>query len=165
MKKNILFTFCFSFIPGAGHMYQGYMKKGVSLMLLFALVVGLMAMVPIPLFSIPLPIIFAYSFFDTYSIRNKIGTDKEEKDNYIWENTDFDNILKKLDIKKKNTTLGIVLIVIGAYILLNTVLYNLAIRFDIYLISNLIDSITEYLVPIVISGLCIAVGVKFIGKK
>lgn len=165
MKKNIFFTFCFSFIPGAGQMYQGYMKKGISLMLLFALVVGLMAMVPIPLFSIPLPVIFAYSFFDTYSIRNKIGTEKEEIDNYIWENTDFDKILKKLDVKKKNTALGIVLIVIGAYILLNTVLYNLAVRFDIYIISNLIDSITEYLVPIIISGLCIAIGVKFIGKR
>ena len=31
MKKNGFFTFCFAFVPGAGQMYQGYMKRGLSL--------------------------------------------------------------------------------------------------------------------------------------
>lgn len=30
MYKNGFLTLCFSFIPGAGQMYQGYMKRGLT---------------------------------------------------------------------------------------------------------------------------------------
>ena len=165
MKKNIFLTFCFSFIPGAGQMYQSYMKRGMSIMTIFAIIVGVMAVVPIPLFAIPIPVIYAYSFFDTYNIRNKIGTDKEEKDEYLWNNTNFMDILQKINFEKKNTFGGVILILIGIYILLNTVIYNIAVRFDIYIIEIFIDSITRYLVPILISAISIGIGVKFISKK
>ena len=33
MLKNGFLTFCCAFIPGAGQMYQGYMKRGLSLIL------------------------------------------------------------------------------------------------------------------------------------
>ena len=36
MKKNGILTLLFAFIPGAGQMYQGYMKRGLSLMLMAA---------------------------------------------------------------------------------------------------------------------------------
>lgn len=35
-KKNRFFTFCVSCIPGAGEMYMGFMKMGLSMMLMFA---------------------------------------------------------------------------------------------------------------------------------
>ena len=35
MLKNGFLTFCCAFIPGAGQMYQGYMKRGLSLILIF----------------------------------------------------------------------------------------------------------------------------------
>ena len=38
-KKSKFMTFCFSFIPGGGQMYMGFMKTGLSLMLLFALTI------------------------------------------------------------------------------------------------------------------------------
>ena len=34
-RKNSFFTFLFSFVPGAGEMYMGFMKQGLSLMTLF----------------------------------------------------------------------------------------------------------------------------------
>lgn len=165
MKKNIFLTFCFSFIPGAGQMYQAYMKRGVSIMTIFALIVGIMAVVPIPLFAIPIPVIYAFSFFDTYNIRNKIGTDKEEKDDYVWNNTNFMDIINKINFKKKNTAVGVILILIGIYIILNSVIYNIAMRFDIYIVEVFIDSITRYLVPILISAISIGIGIKFISKR
>lgn len=165
MKKNIFLTFCFSFIPGAGQMYQSYMKRGISLMTMFAVIIGVMAVVPIPLFAIPIPVIYAFSFFDTYNIRNKIGTDKEEKDEYLWNSTSFMDVLQKVNFKKKNSFIGVLLILIGIYILLNTVIYNLAMRFDIYVIELFVDSITRYLVPILISAISIGIGIKFISKK
>ena len=43
MLKNGFLTFCCAFIPGAGQMYQGYMKRGLSLMLMCC-VIGVLAM-------------------------------------------------------------------------------------------------------------------------
>ena len=34
-KKNGFFNFCFAFIPGCSEMYMGFMKMGLSLMILF----------------------------------------------------------------------------------------------------------------------------------
>lgn len=36
MMKNGILTFLFAFCPGAGQMYQGYMKRGLSLITMFA---------------------------------------------------------------------------------------------------------------------------------
>ena len=34
-EKSKFLTFCFSLLPGAGHMYMGFMKMGLSLMAAF----------------------------------------------------------------------------------------------------------------------------------
>ncbi len=67
MKKSAFFTFCFAFIPGAGQMYQGFMKRGLSLITLFCLAVVGCAI--LPYCAAALPIIWMYSFFDTFNIR------------------------------------------------------------------------------------------------
>ena len=41
MMKNGILTFLFAFCPGAGQMYQGYMKRGLSLITMFCLAVGM----------------------------------------------------------------------------------------------------------------------------
>ena len=38
-RKSGFFTFCLAFCPGAGQMYQGYMKRGTSLLVLFMLII------------------------------------------------------------------------------------------------------------------------------
>ena len=70
MKKSAFLTFAFALIPGAGQMYQTYMKRGVSLMLLFAGNVFLTSIIGIA--GIFLPVIWAYSFFDTYRLRSEL---------------------------------------------------------------------------------------------
>jgi hypothetical protein len=71
MNKNRFLTFVFSFIPGCGLMYLGYMKKGAQVMLAFT--VSLFACIFFfdgsaewmgALFFLPLPIIWFYQFFD-----------------------------------------------------------------------------------------------------
>ena len=42
-RKSGFLTFCLAFCPGAGQMYQGYMKRGLSLMLMCC-VIGVLAM-------------------------------------------------------------------------------------------------------------------------
>lgn len=165
MKKNMFFTFCFSFIPGAGQMYQGYMKRGLSIMILLGIAWALTSIVSMPLFAIPIPIIFAYSFFDTFNIRNKIGTDAQGEDQFIWESTSIGNTLNKLNTKKKGTWVGIILIFIGVYLLFNSVIRQIAYNLDIEWLYISIRTVMNYLPPILIAAVCIGAGIKFISKK
>ena len=79
MKKNGILTLLFAFIPGAGQMYQGYMKRGLSLMLMAAAIS--MAAMLIPPIAFALLVVFMYSFFDTFNLRAQIsmGTAPEDK--------------------------------------------------------------------------------------
>lgn len=67
MKKSSFLTTVFSFIPGAGHMYLGYMKRGVSLMVLFCAAIAMTTF--IDLFGFVIPVIWFYSFFDAYNLK------------------------------------------------------------------------------------------------
>lgn len=69
MKKNGILTLLFAFIPGAGQMYQGYMKRGLSLVLMAA-AIGMASML-IPPIAFALLVVFMYSFFDTFNLRAK----------------------------------------------------------------------------------------------
>ncbi len=146
-------------------MYQGYMKRGLSIMVIFGLFVGITGIIGTPIFSIPLPIIFAYSFFDTYHLRNKKGENDEIKDGYIWEEFSDKKIFENFKSKKINNIFGIILIVIGIYILLESVVYNIAYRFDLYYLSNFMDIFMRYLPSALIAVLSIYFGVKIISKK
>ena len=71
MKKNGILTLLFAFIPGAGQMYQGYMKRGLSLVLMAA-AIGMASML-IPPIAFALLVVFMYSFFDTFNLRAQIS--------------------------------------------------------------------------------------------
>ena len=164
MKKNLFFTFCFSFIPGAGQMYQSYMKRGISIMILFAAFIAITAVIGSPIFAIPLPIIFAYSFFDTYNLRQKIIEGNALEDDFIWKETDVEKIFGKVNKYKKNTFIGWLLIIIGAYLMLNSVIMPVMYRLDLYFIYDALRLVMNYVPSIIIAVISIAIGVKFISK-
>ena len=62
-KKNRFLTFCFSCLPGAAEMYMGFMKMGVSLMLLFFLVCILSAWLNQGALVAIAVVVWFYSFF------------------------------------------------------------------------------------------------------
>lgn len=67
-KKSGFLTFCFSLIPGAGEMYLGFMKMGVSLMgLFFAVIVvgGFLNVASVLLIDV---IVWFYSFFHVHNL-------------------------------------------------------------------------------------------------
>lgn len=70
MKKNGLLTFIFAFVPGWGQMYQGFMRRGLSLMFWFFAVIGVSSLLHTGLPCLLLPIIWAYSFFDTFNLHH-----------------------------------------------------------------------------------------------
>ena len=70
MLKNGFLTFCCAFIPGAGQMYQGYMKRGLSL-ILTACCIGMVSSLLNPVLLL-LVVVWMYSFFDTFNLRAQI---------------------------------------------------------------------------------------------
>lgn len=62
-KKNNFLLFCFSLVPGAGEMYLGFMKMGVSLMGLFMLSIALTSYTNMGVLAFAIVVIWTYSFF------------------------------------------------------------------------------------------------------
>jgi hypothetical protein len=165
MRKNLFLTFCFSFVPGAGQMYQQYMKRGLSIILLTSFFIALTIILGAPIFMLPVAIITMYSFFDTYNIRNNLDTENIAKDEYIWKEAGFDIFESNFKIVKKNSFLGIGLICIGAYLLLNNVIGSLINETNIIWLVDLVDVIRNYLPSIVVSIVSIAIGMKLVSHK
>lgn len=97
-KKNSFFTFIFSFIPGAGEMYMGFMKQGVSIMAVFWGTCFLYSSLfyTFDIMLMILPIIWAYSFFHVHNLKSM--PDEQfyaQEDNYLF---NLDQIIPK-DVK------------------------------------------------------------------
>ena len=67
-KKSKGWTFICSLLPGAGEMYMGFMKQGVSIMGLFFATIAVAATLNIGPLTIVLPIIWCYSFFNVHNM-------------------------------------------------------------------------------------------------
>lgn len=81
MKKNGILTFLFAFVPGAGQMYQGYMKRGLSLITMFFLCIMTgMLLEPLALTAL---IVWMYSFFDTFNLRAQFIAETAPADDYL----------------------------------------------------------------------------------
>ena len=62
-RKSGFLTFCFSFLPGAGEMYLGFMKMGVSLMSLFLGIIIASILLNLGIIMFAEVVIWFYSFF------------------------------------------------------------------------------------------------------
>ena len=82
MKRSKLWTFIFSFCPGAGQMYQGYMKRGLSLILMFVLPLMLGAGF-MPVLGALAAVAYMYSFFDSLNLSAQIQDGMAPKDEYL----------------------------------------------------------------------------------
>jgi hypothetical protein len=166
-KRNKFWTLVFSMLPGAGHMYNGFMKLGVSLMALFFAVVFLSSALGLGPIMLLTPVVWFYAFFDCI---NKRFLDDEEfyaqEDYYLTEAGSFG----KLDFsffKKHKLIIGLGLILVGIYSLLeNTMSYILS---NLNLSDQMLQAVSEFihLAPqLIVSIVIIAIGIMLIyGKK
>ena len=121
-KKSRFWSFIWSFLPGAAHMYMGFMKMGISLMLGFLIlcaVVELMNIGGLIIFPIAM---YIYSFFHA----NNLATLNDEefyatKDQYLLGLEGLDGIEKIHDsiVKKYRKAAAFILILIGMVMLWN----------------------------------------------
>lgn len=83
-QKHGFWVFIFSLIPGAGEMYMGFKKQGLSIMLLFWGSIALASITGLGWLAMFLPVIWFYSFFNVHNLKS---LSEEEfysvEDNYI----------------------------------------------------------------------------------
>jgi TM2 domain-containing membrane protein YozV len=164
-KKSKFLTFCFSLLPGAGHMYIGFMKMGLSLMAAFFFVIFLSTWLDIGPLMFVLPLIWFYSFFDC--MNKRYSTDEEFlllEDNYLFSLDELVKIDKGI-FKKHSLFAGILLVLLGGYLVWNNIMHSL-LGFIPYEVYSAINDLTRVLPQIIIGVAIIAVGAKLIiGKK
>ncbi|MCI8491167.1 MAG: hypothetical protein HFJ04_13175 [Lachnospiraceae bacterium] len=89
-KKSGFWRLCFSLLPGAGEMYMGFFKMGISLMGLFFGIFFLAATLPFDVLMLVNVVIWFYSFFN---VHNMASLPDEEfyaiEDHYIFHFTQF----------------------------------------------------------------------------
>ena len=122
MLKNGFLTLLFAFIPGAGQMYQGYMKRGLSLILMCC-AIGAVAVLfsPVALFLL---VVFMYSFFDTLNLRAQIALGKAPEDDYLVHLDPKDKRLARM-LMDSHKLVGWVLIVFGVLIVYENIIMEM----------------------------------------
>lgn len=81
MKNKKFWTILFSMVPGAGHMYLGLSKKGLQIMGLFFLSIGIVDLLNLSIFGFMIPIIWFYSVFDARRCY-ELNVKPNEEDNF-----------------------------------------------------------------------------------
>lgn len=168
-KKSKFLTLLFSLMPGAGEMFLGFYKQGISLMTCFLAMVGAAGFFQMEILMFLSPIVWFYSFIHTNNL-NLLPDDEfyALEDNYIIRFSDMAQ--NKLLIKKYRRLLAICLILFGISILCN----NFTHMVFWYLIPalnlpdamiNLLQFITRSVPQAVIAVLIIAAGVYLIKGK
>ena len=163
-KKNKIFTFICSLMPGAAEMYMGFLKNGLSILLLFMgcllLCVGFGE-----LFALPLGIIWIYGFFHAWNIA---GLDDEDffacTDEYVWEEFSDKRSFALPEEKMKKIT-PFALLFIGFGIIWNFV-FDMVIKFIPGDHWSIIYPIVKSVPGLVFAILFIILGFKLLkGKK
>ena len=122
MLKNGFLTFCCAFIPGAGQMYQGYMKRGLSL-ILTACLIGMVSSLLDPVMLL-LVVVWMYSFFDTFNLRAQILADTAPEDDYLIHFDPRDRRLARA-LLDSHKLVGWLLIAFGALIAYQNLIMNI----------------------------------------
>lgn len=113
MKINRLFLFCCACVPGAGQMYLGYMKRGLSLISAFC--VNVLVCMFFSYAAVLLPVVWMYAFFDTYALRRMLEGGSFPADDYLM-HLGPDAELERL-LNSRHKLLGWALVAFGAYAL------------------------------------------------
>ena len=128
MKKNGFLTFCFAFIPGAGQMYQGYMKRGLSMVAVCAaaVLVGSLLM-PLTGFALAVCcIVWMASFFDTFNLRSQLLAGDAPADDFLFHLGQDVSFTRFFQARHKLFGWG--LVAVGLYVLYDELVMDLLAR-------------------------------------
>ena len=162
-KKGFLVFIC-SLIPGAGELYMGFKKQGLSIMLLFWGCIAFAGVSGISFIVMFLPILWAYSFFNVHNLKAL-----SEEDFYSVEDTyvlHMDQFIDNTDhyIRKYKKLLAVLLIIFGVSILWNN-LMGLILWILPDAIARFLSNVFYKLPSIIIALVIIAAGLHILKDK
>lgn len=158
--KHGLLLFLTSCLSGCGQMYQGYMKRGLSLLLLFFAILAVSGFLGLAALAFFLPVVWLYAFFDSYNLRTQIAAGTQPSDDFLFGLSDLDSQRMAKLLRSRHSLIGWALILVGGWMLYRMLLNRLG-----WLLGDwgywLYDLL--YDVPrLVITVLVIALGIWFI---
>lgn len=119
-RKHGFLLFLCTLFPGCGQMYQGYMKRGISLTFGFFAILaaaGFLSIAPLAFF---LPVVWLYAFFDSYNLRARADAGFPAEDAYLFGLSEMDSQQMTALLKKRHSIIGWVLVILGIYMLYDT---------------------------------------------
>lgn len=120
-QKHGFWLFIFSLIPGAGEMYMGFKKQGLSIMLLFWGIIAIGSLTGLDWLLFLIPVIWFYSFFNVHNLKS---LSEEEfysiEDSCVFHMDEFTGDVNSLISQHQKLTAAL-LIILGASVLLNNI--------------------------------------------
>lgn len=166
LKKNKFLTVLFAIHPGVSQMYQGLMKKGISMMIIFYGIIAAAATLYLPIIAIAIPILWFYSFFDAINrINYTVDELKAVEDKFFMLDIDTNGSKTIKLFKNKHLFIGWGLLIVGIYVILNITIFS---DYDLmnrifgenatYYLREIKYMIPQMIIPIV----CLVIGIKLI---
>ena len=119
-RKHGLLLFLCALFPGCGQMYQGYMKRGISLTFGFFAILAVSGFLSIAPLAFFLPVVWLYAFFDTYNLRSQADAGVPAEDAYLFGLSEMDSRQMTALLKKRHSIIGWGLVILGIYMLYDT---------------------------------------------
>lgn len=164
-KGKRFWRFLFSLMPGAGEMYMGFMKRGVSTMLVFLGIFCVSTVTNIAEGLVLLPVIWCYSFFTVLNLAELPEEEfYQQEDHYILLNTA--ELPRIADLERgKVKFIAAALVIVGAFVAMDS-LWEMAWAMMPEWLWDLASPLHRGIPKVVIALLLIAFGVYLIrGKK
>lgn len=163
-QKKGFWLFIFSLIPGAGEMYMGFQKQGLSIMTVFWGCIALSAGTGIGWLIMALPILWFYSFFNVHNLKSL--TEEEfysVSDDYVFH---IDRLFRSWNLsdKRYRYALAAILIFFGASILWNN-FTELLYAILPYPVAEILGILAYRLPQILIAVLIILAGLSLFSTK
>lgn len=139
-------------------MYLGYMKRGVSLMGIFCAICFSAGFFNMMIITMVLPVVWAYSFFDAFHIKNQTDEQVQQNpDEYLVNLTGFMGENWQNLLRRRHGLFGGILIFLGVSAIYNNFIkrwiWDLHYTFNIPWLGELIDGLPTLVVAILLIGL------------
>ena len=171
VTKSKFLTFCCALMPGAGQMYHGLIRKGLSVMILFFGIIALSSITYMPVLCAAFPVIWFYSFFDAVNRMNMpVQEMRMLHDDWLFSNGTVSFAGHGFSFseffQKRHTWIGVALILIAVWIFFNSAFSLLTQYFWDNFVSDeifwAVRGIFRFIPVLIVPVLCVLLGVKLI---